>query len=103
MTGLHGSGPVARNIGGQRRRGKNGAKYGSGEKNSSSHACNSTARDSVTLVWSHRYEKGRRRELGPARLDREVISRPDGDLGAAFLHLSLIHISEPTRLGMISY
>src|ERR1019366_5071364 len=41
---------------------------------------------SVTLVWSHRYEKGRRRQLGPARKDGEAILRRDGDLGAAFLH-----------------
>src|ERR1017187_5149229 len=41
---------------------------------------------SVTLVWSDRYEKGRRRQLGPARKNREAVLRPDGDMGTALLH-----------------
>src|ERR1035438_9304726 len=45
ITHLQGSGPIARNIGGQRDAGKNGAKHSSGEENSSSHDCNSTAGD----------------------------------------------------------
>src|ERR1017187_9928618 len=50
ITHLQGSGPVARNIGGQRGSGKNDAKHSSGEENSSSHDCNSSSRDPVKPV-----------------------------------------------------
>src|ERR1035441_7185810 len=43
VTHLHGSGPVARNIGSQYRPGKKHTEYRSGQKNSSSHASHSTA------------------------------------------------------------
>jgi len=52
VTHLHGSGPGARYIGSQYHASENHAKYPSGQKNSSSHASNSTALVSVTLVWS---------------------------------------------------
>src|SRR5450756_1135753 len=53
------------------------------------------------LFWSFSQFWPRRLRLAPQFFEVVVIA--DGRLHDVYQHLSLIHISEPTRLGMISY
>src|ERR1019366_5137442 len=68
ITHLHGSRPVAGNIGGQRGPGKNGAKYGSGEENGSRLASHSTG-IAASRNRSGRPEPGGLACRGPTLLD----------------------------------
>src|SRR5665648_1195229 len=64
----------------------------------------STVRERVMAARRRQWTR-----LGPAKTNAEMTARETkvhGELtprGESLLHLSLIHISEPTRLGMISY